>query len=48
MEGGLIFAGIVKGVAEILRFFRENKRLRREIDEIKDRVQFLEDNINGK
>ncbi|MDU1413822.1 MAG: hypothetical protein E6929_13480 [Clostridium sp.] len=48
MEGGLIFAGIVIGVAEILRFFRENKRLRREIDEIKDRVQFLEDNINGK
>lgn len=25
MEGGLIFAGIVIGVAEILRFFRENK-----------------------
>ena len=48
MEGGLIFAGIVIGVAEILRFFRENKRLRREIDEIKDRIQFLEDNINGK
>lgn len=48
MEGGLIFAGIVIGVAEILRFFRENKRLRREIDEIKDRVQLLEDNINGK
>ena len=48
MEGGLIFAGIVIGVAEILRFFRENKRLRREIDETKDRVQFLEDNINGK
>lgn len=48
MEGGLIFAGIVIGVAEILRFFRENKRLRREIDEIKDRVQFLEDNLNGK
>ena len=46
MEGGLIFAGIVIGVAEILRFFRENKRLRREIDEIKDRVQLLEDNIN--
>ena len=48
MEGGLIFAGIVIGVAEILRFFRENKRLRREIDEIKNRVRFLEDNINGK
>ena len=48
MEGGLIFAGIVIGIAEILRFFRENKRVRREMDEIKDRVKFLEDSLNGK
>lgn len=48
MEGGLIFAGIAIGVAEIIRFFRENKRLRREIDELKDRVQLLEDNLNVK
>ena len=46
MEGGLIFAGIVIGIAEILRFFGENKRLRKEVDEIEERLKFLEDSLN--
>lgn len=45
MEIGLFSAFIIILILEILRYFRANKRLITEIDELKDRVKSLEEKI---
>lgn len=48
MQFGLISAVIIIVILEILRYFRETKRVIKEIDELKDRVKYLEDIMKEK
>lgn len=48
MQAGLVSAIIIIVILEALRYFRENKKLITEIDELKDRVKYLEDIIKEK
>ena len=48
MKTGLFLAAIIIVILEILRYFRNNKRVITEIDELKARVKYLEDTMKEK
>lgn len=48
MKLGLFSAVIIIIILEVLRYFRENKRLVTEVNELKDRVKYLEDIVKEK
>lgn len=48
MEAGLISAITIIAVLEILRFFRENKKLITEVEELKSRINYLEYRVKEK
>ena len=45
MKTGLILALIIIVISEVLRAFRNNRRVISEVEELKDRVKSLEDRI---
>lgn len=48
MKMGLFSAVIIIVILEVLRYFRESRRAISEIDELKSRIQYLEDKLKEK